>query len=97
MENRIYYGVSDSEEKELHSIDEVAHFICDEGYLGKSVEVYDQDGFFVLDTSGPYINQCLDKEFLAELKEVLIPLQLDIEQQIFNEALMSSDTGQTMS
>jgi hypothetical protein len=36
------------------------------------------NGHEVLNTNGVFINRCPDKEFLAELKEVLIPKQKEL-------------------
>ena len=38
--------------------------------------IFDTYNNFVLDTFGSFINQCPDKQFLQELLQVLVPIQM---------------------
>lgn len=62
----------------LHSIQEVADFICMHGQYGDLV-ITQRDGTPFLDTFGIYINRIADMEYREELLKVLIPMQMEID------------------
>lgn len=79
-------GVSDDERKELHGVNEVADFICDQGRFG-DLRVFTPDGEEVLNTFGIFIDRICDMEYREELMEVLVPKQKAFEQKIFNDSV----------
>lgn len=79
-------GVSDNERKELHGVNEVADFICDQGRFG-DLRVFTPDGEEVLNTFGIFIDRICDMEYREELMEVLVPKQKAFEQKIFNDSV----------
>lgn len=74
----VLIGYSSKESKELHSIKEVAEFICEEG-VRNDLLITEPDGTFFLDTFGIYINKIEDMEYRTELLKVLIPMQGKLE------------------
>lgn len=62
----------------LHSIQEVANFICTHGQYS-DLAVTQKDGTPLLDTFGIYINKIADMEYREELLKVLIPMQMEID------------------
>ena len=74
----VLIGYSSKESKELHSIKEVAEFICEEG-MRNDLLITEPDGTFFLDTFGIYINKIEDMEYRTELLKVLIPMQGKLE------------------
>ena len=71
-------GYSESGRKELHSVKEVATFICREGVYG-DVKIMTESGEDFLDTFGIYINRISDMEYRTELLKTLIPMQKKLE------------------
>lgn len=67
-------GSSNRCNKRLHSVEEVAAFICRDGLIG-DVTVRTPDGEPVLDTFGIYLNKVSDMEYREELLKVLVPMQ----------------------
>ncbi len=67
-------GVSENGRKELHGINEVSAFICEEG-LHSDLKVFTPDGEEVLDTFGMFLNRVSDFEYRTELLPVLVPMQ----------------------
>jgi hypothetical protein len=74
----VLYGLSDQEERELHSVEDVARFICDNGTVS-DVVVTKPDGTQLLDTFGIYINRISDMEYREDLLKVLIPMQSELD------------------
>ena len=62
----------------LHSIQEVANFICTHGQYS-DLAITQKDGTPFLDTFGIYINKIADMEYRKELLKVLIPMQMEID------------------
>ncbi len=82
------FGISDYDEKELFSTEEVAGFICKEGQRS-DVSVYQEDGSLLLNTFGVFINKINDMKYREELLKVLIPMQRQLE----NEMCSDDDIG----
>ena len=78
------FGISDYDEKELFSIEEVAEFICKEGRRS-DVSVYQEDGSLLLNTFGVFINKINDMEYREELLKVLIPMQRQLENEMYSD------------
>ena len=74
--NLIGHSVNGS--KDLHSVEEVAKFICDNGRCGDVTITYDDNTPF-LNTFGIYIDRIADMEYRAELLKVLIPMQQELD------------------
>ena len=73
-----YYGLSSGDETKLENTAEaIATFIVTAG-KDCDLEILSPDGDDILNTFGMWINRCPDKEFLAELKAVLIPKQKEL-------------------
>ena len=68
------FGISDYDERELFSVQEVAEFICEEG-KHSDVSIYQENGALLLNTFGLFLNKITDMEYREELLKVLIPLQ----------------------
>lgn len=79
-------GVSDDERKELHGVNEVADFICDQGRF-YDLRIFTPDGEEVLNTFGIFIDRICDMEYREELMEVLVPKQKAFEQKIYNDSI----------
>lgn len=62
----------------LHSIQEVADFICIHGQYS-DLAITQRDGTPFLDTFGIYINRIADMQYREELLKVLIPMQMEID------------------
>jgi hypothetical protein len=78
------FGISDYDEKELFSVDEVAEFICKEG-KHSDVSIYQENGTLLLNTFGIFINKINDMEYREELLKTLIPMQQEIEDNTDSE------------
>lgn len=76
MENKYtnLIGYSESTVKDLHGIEEVAKFICEEGLNG-DVEIITSDGDLFITTYGIYLDKVADADYRSELVEVLVPMQ----------------------
>ena len=78
------FGISDYDERELFSVQEVAEFICEEG-KHSDVSIYQENSALLLNTFGLFLNKITDMEYREELLKVLIPMQQDIEDNIGSE------------
>ena len=67
-------GIAEEEEKELHSVQEVAEFIYRNGMLG-DVTILTEDGIPFITTFGIFLNRIADMEYREELLKVLVPMQ----------------------
>lgn len=67
-------GMSDHDERELNSIEEVAKYICERG-TSSDVTITYEDGTPFLNTFGIYIDRISDMDYRSELLKVLIPMQ----------------------
>lgn len=74
----VLIGYSSKAPQELHSVKEVAEFICKEG-LHDDLLITEKDGTFVLDTFGIYINKIADMKYRTELLKILVPMQNKLE------------------
>ena len=79
-------GVSDDERKELHGVNEVANFICDQGRF-YDLRIFTPDGEEVLNTFGIFIDRICDMEYREELMEVLVPKQKAFEEKMYNDSV----------
>ena len=71
-------GHSSQGNHELHSIQEVADFICTQG-LESDLLITQEDGSYFLNTFGIYIDRIADMEYREALLKVLIPMQMELE------------------
>lgn len=71
------YGYSDTMQKELTSVREVAEFIYQEGLNG-DVMITTSDGTPFISTFGIFLNRIADMDYRNALLEELVPLQLGI-------------------
>ena len=78
------FGISDYEERELFSVQEVAEFIREEGKKS-DVSIYQENGTLLLNTFGIFINKITDLEYREELLNTLIPMQREIEDNMGSE------------
>ena len=78
------FGISDYDEKELFSIEDVAEFICKEGRRS-DVSVYQEDGSLLFNTFGVFINKINDMEYREELLKALIPMQRQLENEMYSD------------
>ena len=74
-EHPTLYGYSDSMQKELNSVKEVAEFIYKEGLKG-DVLITTSDGTPFISTFGIFLNRIADMDYRNALLEKLIPLQM---------------------
>lgn len=76
MENKYtnLIGYSENTVKDLHSVEEVAEFICEEGLSG-DVEIITSDGDLLVSTYGIYLDKVSDADYRSELVKVLVPMQ----------------------
>lgn len=76
----VYHG-SQREEYvfDILPIENLASFIMNHRDADRMV-ITDTMDELLLDTIGEFVDTCSDKEFLQRLKEVLIPMQLDLAQ-----------------
>lgn len=76
MENKYtnLIGYSENTVKDLHDIEEVAEFICEEGMSG-DVEIITTDGELFITTFGIYLDRVKDIDYRNELVKVLVPMQ----------------------
>ncbi len=81
--------------KRLHSIQEVADFICTHGQYG-DLTITQEDGTPFLDTFGIYINRISDMEYREELLKVLVPMQMRFENETFDLDCNDEDIQQEM-
>lgn len=73
--NPLLYGCSARKFRtELHSIDEVARFIVEEG-VHSDVQIYKDQTLFI-STFGIFLDWVADQGYLTELIKVLVPLQM---------------------
>lgn len=79
-------GASENEKKELHGVNEVADFICDQGRF-YDLRIFTPDGEEVLNTFGIFIDRICDMEYREELMEVLVPKQKAFEQKAFSDSV----------
>lgn len=61
---------------ELHSVQEVAEFICREGQNG-DLTIQTESGLFFLSTFGTFIDRIADMDYRQQLLEVLVPMQME--------------------
>lgn len=71
-------GHSSQGNQELHSIQEVADFICSQG-MKNDLLITQGDGSYFLNTFGIYIDRIADMEYREALLEVLIPMQMELD------------------
>ena len=71
-------GMSDHDERELNSIEEVAKYICERG-TSSDVTITYEDGTPFLNTFGIYIDRISDMDYRSELLKVLIPMQKELD------------------
>lgn len=71
-------GHSSRGNQELHSIQEVADFICTQG-LESDLLITQEDGSYFLNTFGIYIDRIADMEYREALLKVLIPMQMELD------------------
>lgn len=64
--------------RQLHSMREVADFICIHGQFG-NLKITQKDGSFFLNTFGIHIDKIADMEYREELLKILIPMQMEID------------------
>ena len=69
------YGYSDTVQKELTSVKEVAEFIYTEGLKG-DVLITTRDGKPFISTFGIFLNRIADMDYRNALLEELVPLQM---------------------
>lgn len=74
-EHPTLYGYSDSMQKELNSVKEVAEFIYKEGLKG-DVLITTSDGTPFISTFGIFLNRIADMDYRNALLEELVPLQM---------------------
>lgn len=74
----ILYGYSANKEFKIHNVKELAEFICTEGKTNDLI-VRKEDGEFLLNTFGIYIDRISDMEYRGELLKVLIPMQQELD------------------
>lgn len=87
----VLYGYSGNRCVELHGVNEVAKFICTEG-LENDLTITTPLDTLLLNTFGTFINQITDMEYREELMEVLVPMQKNLESELFGD---DSDNPQT--
>ena len=71
-------GHSSQGNHELHSIQEVADFICTQG-LESDLLITQEAGSYFLNTFGIYIDRIADMEYREALLKVLIPMQMELD------------------
>lgn len=71
-------GHSSQGNHELHSIQEVADFICTQG-PESDLLITQEDGSYFLNTFGIYIDRIADMEYREALLKVLIPMQMELD------------------
>lgn len=71
-------GYSTNSIYELHSVQDVAEFICQEG-VHSDLTIMTEEGEFFLSTFGTFIDRMTDMDYRQELLEVLIPMQMEQE------------------
>lgn len=74
----VLFGHSLAGRTRLHSIQDVADFICVHGQHG-DLTITQKDGTPFLDTFGIYINKIADMDYREELLKILIPQQHEVE------------------
>lgn len=72
-----------SEYTVINGEEALADYICKNGYNGNDC-IINQDGYFLFNTIGPYIDNCPDKDFLSDFVKILVPKQLDYEARIYS-------------
>lgn len=71
-------GYADDIRKQLHGIEEVADFICEQGETS-DVIIIKPNGDEFLSTCGIYVDQISDMEYREQLLKVLIPKQQELD------------------
>ena len=74
-EHPTLYGYSDTMQKKLTSVKEVAEFIYTEGLKG-DVLITTSDGTPFISTFGIFLNRIADMDYRDALLEELVPLQM---------------------
>lgn len=65
-------------EEHCKDINELADTLCDIGINSQiNMEVLGMDDEFIFNTTGPFINECANKEFYDEFVKVYTPILLD--------------------
>ena len=81
-DNPYYIGISSEIGGKLDNTAEaLANFICVAGETS-DLRILLPNGNTLLNTFGIFIDRCADKEFLEELKEVLIPMQKEMAREL---------------
>ncbi len=88
----VLYGYSGNRCIELRGVNEVAKFICTEG-LENDLTITTPLDTPLLNTFGTFINQITDMEYRKELMEVLVPMQMNMESELFGDDSDDSQTG----
>jgi hypothetical protein len=71
-----FVGYSPNGICELHSVQDVAEFICQEGIYG-DLTITTEEGEFFLSTFGTFVDRIADLDYRQKLLEVLIPMQME--------------------
>ena len=74
-------GCTENAKTELHSVKEVAEFICKNG-LVEDLKILTPSGMQFITTFGLFLDKIADLEYRTELLKILIPMQKEIEQGI---------------
>lgn len=77
-------GCEMDKQVELHNKREVAEYICKKGLEG-DVYIKYPNGRLMLNTFGMYIDKIDDMEYRSELLKELIPMQIKLERECFDE------------
>ena len=75
-------GCTGTAKTELHSIKEVAEFICKNG-RSEDLKILTPSGMPFITTFGFFLDKIADLEYRTELLKILIPMQQEIEKGIF--------------
>ena len=78
---------------ELHNTKEVAEYICKKGLEG-DVYIKYPNGRLMLNTFGMYIDKIDDMEYRSELLKELIPMQIKLERECFEEAYNEGENNE---
>lgn len=92
-DNSHYIGVFSGGETEIvNTPDRLAAFICEAGKQD-DLTVLTPDRRVVLNTFGIYIDRCPDQDFLHELLDILIPMQMEAEAETGLPRCPCSESG----
>ena len=83
-------GQTGTGETELHSVKEVAEFICENWRKG-DLKILTPEGTTLITTIGLFLDKVADLEYRTELLKILIPMQMEIEQRAFEAADEETD------